>query len=153
MVGTLTDKSAQYIAGYVTKKMTRSDDPRLQGRLPEFARMSLRPGIGATAMWNVASELMRYNLEEARDVPLALRSGGKIAPIGRYLRGKVREMVGKDKKAPAWALQEAANKLSILRAYAFQANRSVASVFQEINQPYSDALQARLTIRGKHETL
>lgn len=62
-------------------------------------------------------------------------------------------LVGKDEKAPEEALQEAANRLQLLRAYAFQNDRSVASVFEEINGPYAAALNAKISIRGKHETL
>lgn len=149
MVGQLTEKSANYIAGYVTKKMTHSSDIRLDGRHPEFARMSLRPGIGANAMWNVASDMMRYSLEARGDVPLALRYGSKLMPLGQYLRRQLREKVGKGEGSPAEALQEAANKLQLLRAFAWQNNRSVASVFQEINQPRADQMAARLALKER----
>lgn len=98
VVGTLTFESAAYIAGYVTKKMTKADDPRLGGRHPEFARMSLRPGIGALAMDQVADMLhTRVGsrlIAETGDVPTVLRHGGKPMPLGRYLRRKLREKVG-----------------------------------------------------------
>lgn len=97
-VGDLTLQSAQYVAGYVTKKMTNVDDPRLAGRHPEFARMSLRPGIGALAMPDVAGALSDVHgarlLSEAGDVPLALRHGGRSLPLGRYLRRKLRDELG-----------------------------------------------------------
>lgn len=100
-VGSLEVESAQYIAGYVTKKMTSGDDPRLNGRHPEFARMSRRPGIGVNAMWEVADTLMRFNLDTAQsDVPVTLRHGSRQFPLGRLLRQKLRTMVGKDEKAP-----------------------------------------------------
>lgn len=95
MVGDLTWDSAGYIAGYVTKKMTAKDDARLQGKHPEFARMSLRPGIGALSVVQVAQALQnRHGWDEISrtgDVPLSLRHGRKDMPLGRYLRVKLRE--------------------------------------------------------------
>lgn len=100
-VGSLEVESAQYIAGYVTKKMTSFDDSRLRGRHPEFARMSRRPGIGVNAMHEVADVLMRFNLDTTQsDVPVTLRHGSRELPLGRLLRQKLRSMVGKDEKAP-----------------------------------------------------
>ncbi|QXP44205.1 MAG: replication initiator protein [Arizlama microvirus] len=115
MLGTLEDNSANYIAGYVTKKMTAKDDQRLEGRHPEFARMSLRPGIGAEAMHEVASALLQFNLECSEvDVPSSLRHGARILPLGRYLRQKLRTMIGKEVNAPAEVLEKMAKELQEL---------------------------------------
>lgn len=104
--------SAQYLAGYITKDMRRYDDPRLDGRHPEFARMSLRPGLGYDALWEVANTLMSYGLDESRaDVPRGLSHGKRELPLGRYLRSNLRRMVGKDGKAPPEALAEIAQEL------------------------------------------
>lgn len=102
MLGTLEAASAGYVAGYVTKKLTAADDERLLGRHPEFSRMSLRPGIGADFMHDVASTIMQFNLEEATqgDVPSSLRHGSRTLPLGRYLRRKLRVLVGKEANAP-----------------------------------------------------
>lgn len=106
LVGSLETKSAQYIAGYVQKKMTRFDDPRLKpGLHPEFCRMSLRPGIGAMAMHDVADTILRHGLEQF-DVPTALRHGSKLLPLGRYLRRRLREHVGLAPGAPPEALAQ-----------------------------------------------
>lgn len=112
-VGELVPDSAQYLAGYVTKKMTSKDDPRLMGRHPEFARQSNRPGIGAVAMQAVATVLLHYNRE---DVPLALAHGTKELPLGRYLRRKLREAMGKDVNCSPQELQEIAAEMQALRA-------------------------------------
>lgn len=94
MLGDLTLASAGYIAGYVTKKMTQQKDDRLEGRFPEFARMSTRPGIGAPAIGDVAAALQnRHGWDEigrTGDVPAALRVGPSKMPLGRYLRGRLR---------------------------------------------------------------
>lgn len=111
-VGHLTPESAQYIAGYVVKKMTMRDDPRLAGREPEFARMSLRPGIGLNAMHDVASTILQFNLDSTQaDVPVSLRHGKKELPLGTYLRQQLRTMIGKEKNAPQSSLDELAQKV------------------------------------------
>lgn len=115
-LGSLEDDSAGYMAGYVTKKMTSKDDPRLNGRHPEFGRMSLRPGIGYSAMWEVADAMLRYELDDKLpDVPVALRHGAKELPLGRYLRRKLRSMVGKDEKISQEAWYELQKEMLALR--------------------------------------
>lgn len=117
-IGALETKSAQYLAGYVVKKMTSAADPRLMGRHREFARMSLRPGIGNDMMYEVASTLLQYNLEDRPDVPIVLDHGKKSLPLGRHLRGKLREFIGRDKKAPPEVLEKWIAEMSELSASA-----------------------------------
>ena len=101
-LGTLERSSAQYIAGYVTKKMTDPNDPRLEGRNPEFATMSLKPGIGADAMKMVAASIQAYGVEDKldTDVPSELRVGGKKLPVGKYLKSKLRKELDRDEGIP-----------------------------------------------------
>lgn len=92
-LGTLEDSSMNYVAGYVLKKLTNKHDVRLNGRHPEFSRMSLRPGIGADAMHDVASTVLEFDLVQSQgDVPSALRHGSRILPLGRYLRRTLRTL-------------------------------------------------------------
>lgn len=98
-LGTLTQDSAQYVAGYVVKKMTGKDDIRLQGRDPEFCRMSRRPGIGANSTHDLANDLLRVDFDDV-DVPVSISHGKKNLPLGRYLRGLLRERIGRSKEAP-----------------------------------------------------
>nr|QJB19175.1 MAG: replication initiator protein [Microvirus sp.] len=99
--GTLENDSAAYIAGYVTKKLTNPNDQKaialLQGRHPEFARMSNRPGIGFDALDKIAEALLtqhgQYMLTEHGDVPVSLDHGGRLFPLGRYLRQKLRQKI------------------------------------------------------------
>lgn len=116
-VGDLTKDSAQYICGYVTKGLTKKTDPRLAGRYPEFARMSNRPGIGATAVEDIVSVLTSEHgvkvLESEGDVPRSLRLGMKNLPLGKYLRRKLREKIAspegvqriKEESTLRWSLQ------------------------------------------------
>lgn len=97
-VGDLTPESAQYVAGYTTKKMTSKDDARLNGRYPEYARMSLKPGLGALGIQSFAESLTHPSaLEQIRltgDIPTHYHSLGRTLPLGRYLRRKIREEMG-----------------------------------------------------------
>jgi len=106
-LGVLERHSCQYVAGYVTKKLTKADDPRLGGRHPEFARMSNRPGLGHDALFELASEFLFncYDVSQG-DVPVTLRHGACELPLGRYLRRKLRSMVGRDVQAPASVVAE-----------------------------------------------
>lgn len=92
--GDLTFASAQYVAGYCTKKLTSRTDPRLSGRYPEFARMSRRPGIGAPAVRTIADALSNKHgwdsINATGDVPGSLMHGGAAYPLGPYLRRKLR---------------------------------------------------------------
>jgi len=92
------ETTAQYISGYVVKKLTRPDDERLlPGQLPEFARMSLRPAIGKEAMRIVAESLSRSGLLDeldGGDVPRQLKLGKRSIPLGRFLLKALREAVG-----------------------------------------------------------
>lgn len=110
-LGTVDSESIQYTAGYTVKKMTKEDDPRLNGRTPEFARMSTRPGLGYDALHEVAHTLMKFNLDERDDVPSSLQHGKKILPLGRYLRQNLRLMVGKEKNAPQSTIEKAQKKM------------------------------------------
>lgn len=101
----LNNDTAQYLTGYVTKKIGGSDHEVLAGNFPEFARMSRRPGLGQRALQIVAESLMAYGgakkLADVGDVPSSIRIAGKHFPLGRYLRCELRKLVGWDGKAPS----------------------------------------------------
>lgn len=149
-VAELNQQTAQYIAGYVTKKMTARDDWRLEGRFPEFARMSLRPGIGAGMMDDVASTVMEHDLVEV-DVPTGLRHGRKIWPLGRYLRRRLRERVGMEPAAPA--NEELRAEVQALRAAAWESSQSVSDVAKEVMRPQAIQLEERERFHRKRKIL
>lgn len=81
--------------------MTHADDLRLEGRHPEFTRMSRKPGIGAGFVPHIAQAMVHHALEQSEtDVPVSLRHGTKELPLGRYLRKKLREEIGRSDEAP-----------------------------------------------------
>lgn len=98
-VAEFNELTAQYVAGYVVKKLTHAGDSRLGNRVPEFTRMSRRPGIGAGAMEIIAKSLIesghgRALIEDTGDVPSELRVGRRRIPLSRYLLHKLRQAVG-----------------------------------------------------------
>lgn len=110
----LGKESAEYIAGYVMKKMTSVEDPRLEGRLPEFSRMSLRPGIGGDSVGGIATALAGVNY--GADVPAGLRHGRSVLPLGRYLRRRLRLALGREVGEPREVSLERSKELLPLYA-------------------------------------
>lgn len=137
-VSPLIQERAQYLAGYVTKKMTKASDPRLYGRFPEFSRMSLKPGIGALAMQAVGDTLLTNKwasdfLEQEGDVPSVLRTAGRSLPIGRYLRSRLQNEVGFDQSVSG-KLRRESSRLSREREEMlsmWESSASLAQFFKE----------------------
>lgn len=131
-LGSVEPSSASYIAGYVTKKWTKDGDPRLEGKRPEFGCMSLRPGIGAGMMHDLASTLLEFGLDKKLDdVPGILQHGMKKYPIGRYLKRLLRELIGKEKNAPKSVMVEGRARLQGLRDRAFSSSTSFKAALLE----------------------
>lgn len=132
----LNNETAQYICGYVIKKMTAPDDNRLKGLPPEFTTMSRMPGLGHDMIWDLASDMMSIpKVDNAVDVPKMLRHGGRLRPLGPYLTRKLRKYMGRDEKAPQEILDQIAKELQPLRETAFENSQSLkAAVIKAADQ-------------------
>lgn len=142
--GGLEDQSAAYIAGYVTKKLTNAGDERLDGKPPEFARMSNRPGIGAGFAAEVASTLLEHRLDSPEHVPTGLNHGRSIHLLGRYIRDKIRAQTGITKEEyNAFNTAIAEEKLSPLREASTASAPSGSKMFA-FKQALVDEAQGRI---------
>lgn len=153
-LGALETSSAQYVAGYVTKKLTHRNDPRLRGREPEFARMSNRPGIAHSSLHEIASELMRFNLDTTQgDVPVALRHGSRLMPLGRYLTRNLRLLIGKDEKTPQHILEKLNAELLPVQQAAFDASQNYQTALKESRSQILKNFNARQALKRKDRKL
>lgn len=101
-VAELNFDRALYTAQYCLKKMTKPDDEKLMGRMPEFSRMS--KGIGLPAVGWLADGMGKKFINERGEYGPALkmqgdvfntvRIEGRVMPLGRYMRRKLREALG-----------------------------------------------------------
>lgn len=135
--------------------MTFRDDPRLEGREPEFARMSLRPGIGHGFITRgLVPALARYDLDRrCEDVPVSLRHGSKLLPLGRYLRRETRGYVSEDgeKTAPR-NLEREKEVLALLEASIVH-QTSLAQELVEVSRGKVASLEARDRIFKKRSAI
>lgn len=95
-LGELTSQSARYMTNYVTKGLSVSNsvtEEKLQGRTPEFARMSLKPGLGVKTIEKIAEDLEKYK-GDCANVIGRLHHGVRSLPLGRYLESKLCELRG-----------------------------------------------------------
>lgn len=107
-------------------------------------------GLGLGAMHDVASEWLKFNLDTERtDVPAVLRHGKKLLPVGRYLRGKLREMTGKEKNAPESELQKLQEEMRPLQeaAKASSSHPSLKHQLVQTRLTQSRSLEAREKIK------
>lgn len=170
-IGTLNEYSAQYVAGYVTKKLTGkrrdtvvldpSDDPDAlpvfldvpaDSRTQEFSLMSLKPAIGAKAIPLILDALKSDTGKRAfdfdvDDVPTALRHGKRLMPFGRYLVNKLREACGVDNESRLhrWLLE-----LKLAEGDALKAGyHSLTDYLMAIDEQKEHILEKRYKIYDK----
>lgn len=150
-------QTARYVAGYVIKKLTAADDPRLEGRSPERPRMSLRPGIGALALPQLRAAVAATPVG-ALGQGNVVRLDGKKQYIGSYLSRKLLEAQGSPD-----AVQKFKDEKSLQRSLELQALYLPEVDHKEVfttRQAYQKAtlqklrsLEARSKIYAKRNTL
>lgn len=140
-VGDLTKDSAQYICGYVTKKMTSQDDPRLSTRHPEYAVMSRNPPLGSLAARTIAEQLLLA--ADIDDIPPTFRTHGKTFPMAKGLRRALRtELFGEPDTPP----------LARTRLY-FEKESIDQTTREQRREAQFLSVQARLRIQRSKEKL
>lgn len=144
----LSSNFCTYICGYIVKGMRGRADLRLGGRYPEFVRSSRRPGIGALAVDALVDSFTRPGGVEAirqeGDIPYSLRRGSKLVPFDRYMRTKVREALGYEKrdfKDTACGISQAA-RLRLMRE-----DLSLDEVKGSLSR--TDKMGQRLSVMGR----
>lgn len=95
MLGSLNKDSAKYMINYAIKGWTWKGCDKLNGRHPEFARMSRNPGLGADAVKKIA----RGFKWEGQKAIRSLAYGKTSMPLGRYLGEKMSSELGEGGKA------------------------------------------------------
>lgn len=116
--------------------------------------MSLRPGIGAHLMADVASTLLEYDfLEVSDDVPNALRHGGKLWPLGRYLKQQLRLQTIGSKEVPLAVVQKMEAEMRPVQEFAFYNSRSIQGVVKELYEGETARLEALDQLHTKPKRL
>lgn len=116
-LGDINTHSVQYVAGYVTKFSGKKKCTELGHRLPEFATMSLKPGIGANALFPIADvvkEAISKGWLENYEVPSQIKVDGKDWPLGRYLTRRLRKIVGIEEETPKEVLENVGWKMRFM---------------------------------------
>lgn len=93
----MEDGRCKYIAGYVAKKMNKPDDPRLEGRKPEFRMCSRRPALGFNLLYEILERMStdpKFKQVMLSHVfpPYSIVLGDKKILLPRYVRDKLRPL-------------------------------------------------------------
>lgn len=131
-------------------KKLGAGDIRLDGRIPEFSSSSLKPGIGARMMDEVASVLLQYGYDsELDDVPNTLRLGDQEYPLGRYLKNCLRERIGRAKGQSQAAASKQEEEMLPLRLAARSHPRGIAGVIEDVFEGARARLRSMEQIKGQ----
>lgn len=149
--------SASYVSRYVTKKITKESDFRLEGLVNEFTRSSLKPGLGHAAAVGMAASI-RASGVLLEDVPNSVLIGKKRLPLDRYMRAVIRKELGIEETAKAFGRQSAKERLLVVHESA--KNTSTAEkianplfVVAEVNKGKRDALVFRASLFNKRSKI
>lgn len=97
-VGECNRHSIQYVAGYVTKKFIKKDDP--YGRQQEFVLMSRRPGLGTDSICRlyelISDPKFAHLFQGDSAIPDGLRHGNILLPFDRFIKHKLIKMLDHD---------------------------------------------------------
>lgn len=87
-----------YVVQYTTKKWTSKEDPRLEGRHPEFGRASRHPGLGVPMIRRISScyetKAGCTLLASEGNVKRVIRIDGRVWPLDRHMLNNLREDLG-----------------------------------------------------------
>lgn len=122
----LERKNIQYTCGYTVKKMTKADDARLDGREPEAVRHS--QGIGRDCIPSIAAAVQPY-VDQFNDVPSSLHFDGKMWPLPRYLKEKLREALDLQEIGQETATNNYRQKMLRLRDVALEATSDKKTLY------------------------
>lgn len=145
-LGDLNVATIRYCVGYTIKRMTRAGDARLEGHVPEFARMSRSPGIGVGFALAVARSLAETPcvvsaLKSGDGVPVTVNVGGRVAVFGRHLREKISEATGIPRETEAAKIRRLEELLDLQAANPFA---SVEEVVRETQRALNVETRERI---------
>lgn len=144
----LTPSRARYTAGYTVQKLT-SDSSFTDGRSPEYATMSRRPGLGHDAALKIGQLLMRSG-GPGTAIPHVMKIGGKQIVLDRYMRSVIQRKLGYEEQRREISLFKAhekapATRIEFARRKAKNPHYVSQAAAQELEQ-FQARRRRRLTI-------
>lgn len=165
-------KTANYCTGYISKNQSRvreatevvTESGEIIERYPEFARMSLKPGLGVNAISHIAEQLKKNKwvwdkMHTEQDVPPTVHFGGREVALGRYMLNNLREQIGftaaiiKNTKGKAAYDKSVEMSLLFEAAFANKEAQTYTDVYRAQNQQRILQVEARSRIFNPQRTL